>query len=164
MGSRAHGAGLLFFALPETIPIPLPGVSAFLAVPIVLIAAHLVAFGEGPGLPRRVLQQTLPTSVLRKVADWIGPVLDWMERLSRARLSIVVERERSLGLLCVALGLVLGAPVPFGNLAPAAGIALIAFGMMQRDGALVLAGVVLAVALGAGIYFAADAIASRIGG
>ncbi|MBL8689487.1 MAG: exopolysaccharide biosynthesis protein [Rhodospirillaceae bacterium] len=53
MGSRAHGAGLLFFALPETIPIPLPGVSAFLAVPIVLIAAHLIAFGEGPGLPKR---------------------------------------------------------------------------------------------------------------
>lgn len=158
MGSRAHGAGLLFFALPETIPIPLPGVSALLAVPIVLIAAHLIAFGEGPGLPERVLRQTLPASAVRKVSDWIGPVLAWIERLSRPRLSIIVQSERSLGVLCLALGLVLGAPIPFGNLAPATGIVLIAFGMLQRDGVLIVLGVVLAFVLGAGLYFAADAL------
>jgi hypothetical protein len=49
MGSRARGAGLLLFALPETILISLPGVSVLLAIPFVLIATHLIAFGEGGG-------------------------------------------------------------------------------------------------------------------
>lgn len=163
-GTRAHGLGLLFFALPETIPIPFPGVSAFLAVPIVLIAAHLIAFGEGPRLPKRVREQTMPTSAIRKVVKYVAPVLEWLEHLSRPRLTMVVQRERSLGVVCLILGIILGAPIPFGNLAPAVGIALIAFGMLQRDGVVVLIGLVVAIALGAGLYFAADALTSLIGG
>lgn len=163
-GSRAHGLGLVLFALPETIPLPVPSVSVFLAVPIMLIAAHLIAFGEGPGLPQVVLRQTIPTSVIKKVSAYLGPVLAWLEHLTRSRLRIVVKRERALGVVCLALGLVLGAPIPFGNLIPATAIVLIAFGMVQRDGVLILIGIALALTLGVGLYFAADKIVAMVGG
>jgi hypothetical protein len=129
--SRAHGFGLLLFALPETIPLPVPSASIFLAIPIVLIAAHLAAFGEGPGLPQRLLRQTIPVSVIQKVSKYVGPVLE---------------------------------KIPLGNLGPAMGIAVIALGMMQRDGVLILIGVGLALFLGVGLYFAADALAGMFGG
>jgi hypothetical protein len=136
----------------------------FLAVPIVLIASHLIAFGEGPGLPKRALEQTMPTTVIQKVAKFAGPVLDWTERLSRPRLAAIADRERLVGILCLLLGIVLAAPIPFGNFAPALGIVVIAFGMLQRDGVIILIGVGLALALGVGLYFLADAVGEMVTG
>jgi hypothetical protein len=162
--SRAHGFGLLLFALPETIPLPVPSASIFLAIPIVLIAAHLAAFGEGPGLPQRLLRQTIPVSVIQKVSKYVGPVLEKIEHVSHPRLHAIAARERLLGVVCLLLGIILLAPIPLGNLAPAIGIAVIALGMMQRDGVLILIGLGLALALGVGLYFAADALAGMFGG
>lgn len=162
--SRTHGFGLLLFALPETIPVPIPSTSAILAIPIVLIAAHLIVFGEGPGLPRRVLHQTIPVSVIQRVAKIAGPVLEKIEHVSRSRLHAIAARERLLGLVCLLLGIVLLAPIPLGNLAPAVGIAVIALGMMQRDGVIILIGLGFALALGAGLYFAAESLAAMFGG
>lgn len=156
--SRAHGFGILLFALPETIPVPLPSASIVLAIPVILIAAHLAAFGEGPGLPKRLLRQTIPVSLIRKVSTYVGPVFEKMEHLSRPRLLVITKRERLLGVLCLLLGIVLAAPIPFGNLAPAIGIAVIAFGMLQHDGVLILIGIALALALGVVFYLAAEAV------
>lgn len=163
-GARAHGFGLLLFALPETIPVPLPGVSAIVAIPLILIAAHLIAFGEGSGLPQRALTQTIPTSVIQKVAKLTAPVLQWTESWSHPRLKTVARRHRLIGVVCLLLGLVLLAPIPFGNFVPALGIVVIAFGMLQRDGVVILIGLCFALALGIGLYFAAESLAAMIGG
>jgi len=156
--SRAHGLGILLFALPETIPAPVPGTSAILAIPVILIAAHLVAFGEGPGLPKRVLSQTMPISVIRKVAHYVCPIFRWIERFSCPRLAAIATRERLLGGICLVLGPILAAPIPFGNLAPAVGIVIIAFGMIQRDGVMVLIGIAVALILALILYLAAEAV------
>jgi hypothetical protein len=152
----------LLFSLPETIPFPLPGVSAVIAVPIILVAAHLIAYGEGPRLPQRVLRQTIPVSVIQKVAKYVGPALAWVERLCEPRLKAIAGHERLLGVVCLILGILLAAPIPFGNLAPAVGIAVIALGMLQRDGVLVLIGLGLVVVLSIVLYFAADALAEML--
>ncbi len=163
-GARAHGFGLLLFALPETIPVPLPGVSAVIAVPLILIAAHLIAFGEGAGLPKRVLTQTIPTSVIQKVTKFTAPVLRWIESWSHPRLKAVAHRHRLIGVVCLLLGIVLLAPIPFGNFVPALGVVVIAFGMLQRDGVVILIGLGFALASGVGLYFAAESLAGMIGG
>lgn len=157
-GARAHGVGLLLFALPETIPIPLPGVSAVIGVPLILIAAHLIAFGEGRGLPQRLLRQTVPTTMVQKVSKVTGPVLEWIESWSHPRLKAVAGLHRLLGVVCLLLGIVLLAPIPFGNFVPAVGIVVIAFGMLQRDGVAILIGLGLTLAVGVGLWFAAGAI------
>ncbi len=163
-GARAHGFGLLLFALPETIPVPLPGVSAIIAVPLILIAAHQIAFGEGAGLPQRVLKQTIPTSVIQKVTKLTAPVLQWTESWSHPRLKPVAHRHRLIGVVCLLLGIVLLAPIPFGNFVPALGIVVIAFGMLQQDGVVILIGLSFALALGIGLYLAAESLAAMIGG
>jgi hypothetical protein len=158
-GTRAHAFGLLLFSLPETIPLPLPGVSAVIAVPIILISAHLIAYGEGPRLPQRVLRQNIPTGAIQKVSKYVSPTLERIERLCQPRLKAIASRERLLAVICLILGLILAAPIPFGNFAPAVGVAAIALGMLQRDGVLVLIGLGLVVVLSVGLYFAADALA-----
>jgi len=141
-GSRVHGLALLVFALPEVPPLPLPSASTLLAIPLIVIAAHLALFGEGSLLPARVQTATMPRSVLATAARYLGPVLRWIERASRPRWLWIARRERLIGLICLYLSIVLILPIPLLNSPPAACIAAIAIGMIQRDGVFIVAGFV----------------------
>jgi hypothetical protein len=141
-GSRVHGLALLVFALPEVPPLPLPSASTILAIPLIIIAAHLALFGEGSLLPTRVQAVTMPRSVLATAARYLGPALGWIERASRPRWLWIARRERLIGLICLYLSIVLILPIPLLNSPPAACIAAIAIGMIQRDGVFIVAGFV----------------------
>jgi hypothetical protein len=57
--------------------------------------------------------------------------------------------ERLIGLACLLLSMVLVLPIWLGNMAPAAAIAVLSLGLVQRDGLVVLIGWgVVAVAVG----------------
>ena len=64
----------------------------------------------------------------------LGPLLDWVEKVSRPRWSELARRERLAGAACLYLAVVLLLPLPFVNLVPAVCLALIALGVVQRDG------------------------------
>jgi hypothetical protein len=138
MGLRTHGIILILFALPDAVPLPLPSLSLVLGVPLVIVAAHLVVFGEGSGLPERVLSASIRTSALRVLSRLGGPVLRALEYLTRPRLPAVLTWERSIGLVCLYLSVLLLAPLPFVNFAPGVCLVGLALGMVQRDGLLVL--------------------------
>ena len=146
MGSRAHGIALILFALPDTLPLPIPSFSAFLGFPMVLVAAHLVLAGEDSGLPERVLAAKIPTRMLRVLARYLAPVLEFLELVTRPRLTAILRYDRWFGLVCLYLSVVLLLPIPLVNFAPALCLVGLALGMVQRDGLLVilsLAGTVL---------------------
>ena len=145
-GSRAHGLGLLLFALPETIPLPVPSLSTVLAIPLILIAGHLILFGEGQGIPKKIRDRCIPASVADKLAKYVAPVFEKLEHLSHHRWEPLADRERLLGAACLILAVILLLPIPFGNLPPAVCLAAIAFGMMQRDGVIVAVGLLGALA------------------
>jgi hypothetical protein len=142
MRTRAHGIGLILFAVPDAIPLPIPSLSAVLGVPLVLIAAHLVIFGEGSRLPRRVRAAKIPISVIRPMASWGVPLLRRLEFLARPRWHGLLRYERWIGLVCLYLATVLLLPIPFFNFLPALCLVAIALGMVQRDGMLVAVGLV----------------------
>ena len=68
------------------------------------------------------------------------PLLTRAERLSQDRWIGLARQERLLGLVCLYLSLLLLAPLPFFNMPPAICLVLIAWGMIQRDGVFVAAG------------------------
>ena len=53
---------------------------------------------------------------------------------------------RLTGALCVVLALILLLPIPFGNMPTALAISMLALGMLQRDGAWIVAGIATALA------------------
>jgi hypothetical protein len=163
MGSRAHGIALILFALPDTLPLPFPSLSAVLGVPLVLVAAHLVLAGEDSGLPERVLAAKIPTRMLHIVARYLAPVLEFLELITRPRLTKILRYERWLGVVCLFLAILLLLPLPFVNFAPALCLVGLALGMVQRDGLLValsLAGTaLLTLSLGVAARWLADVIA-----
>ena len=142
VGPREHAAALLLLSLPEALPLPLPSASLILGLPLVLISAHLALFGEAGALPRRVGEQSVPPRLLAALRAHAARRLAWSERLSRSRWQGLAQQERLLGLVCLALSVLLLLPLPFFNVPPALCLVLLAWGMVQRDGVMVAAGLV----------------------
>lgn len=146
-GSRVHGLALLVFVLPEVPPLPLPSASTVLAVPLIVISAHLALFGEGSLLPARLQPASVPRPVFVAAARYLAPMFRWIERASRPRWLWLARQERMLGLVCLCLSIILILPIPLLNSPPAWCLAAIALGMIQRDGVFIALGIAGAVAV-----------------
>jgi hypothetical protein len=152
---RAHALALLLLVLPETIPFPVPSISTVIGIPLVLIAGHLVLRGESTSLPPRVGAVKVRTSLVRTVNRWVGPMLIWIEGLSRPRWRNIAERTRLVGLLCLYLAIVLALPLPFVNLAPALCLAVVSLGLIRHDGIYIVLGLAGTIVLTAALVFSA---------
>ena len=143
-----HGRGfillMLLLSLPFCTPIPLPGLSTPLGCIILLIAIRL-ALGQKPWLPARFLDLRLPPATFRRVFAFTRRLVLGFERLLRPRLPWVsagprLQQLHAVPIIVCALYLLLPLPVPFSNVIPAWAIILLAAGLLERDGAFILAG------------------------
>ncbi len=144
-GGRALGALLFVFGVACILPLP-PGATTILGAPLLLLAPQLVIGARAPWLPRALRGRAIAIDDLRK---GLPRAIHWLRRLeavSRPRLTMMfgVVGDRSIGVVCTLLALVLILPIPLGNMLPAAAVALLSLSLVQRDGLLALAGYVLA--------------------
>lgn len=160
--SRAFGAVLLVCGLLNCLPLP-PGSSTILSLPILLLAPQIAWGADVPWLPHGVAARPLKRDSLRGLFRKLTPVVRKLEVVTRPRLQILFGPvgERLIGVVCALLALVLVLPIPLGNLAPGATVAVLAMALLQRDGLLVLLGYLMAgisiglLALSAGVVTAA---------
>ena len=143
-----HGRGyvllVMLLALPFCTPVPLPGLSTPFGLIITIIGARL-AFGAKPWLPARLLDTRLPPAIFAKVFAFTRKIILGFERLLRPRMLWVTSTPRreqlhGVPIVICALMLLLPLPVPFSNVIPAWGIILISGGLLERDGAFIVAG------------------------
>ena len=139
--SRAFGAMLLVFGLLNCLPLP-PGSSTILSLPILLLAPQIAWGSDIPWLPRKLVDHPLKRDDLRGLFRRLTPIVRRMELVTRPRLRILFAPigERLIGVVCTLLALVLVLPIPLGNLAPGATVAVLALALLQRDGLLALLG------------------------
>jgi hypothetical protein len=147
-----HGRGyvllVMLLALPFCTPIPLPGLSTPFGLIITIIGVRL-ALGAKPWLPARLLDTRLPPEIFARVFAFTRKIILGFERLLRPRLLWVTSTSglaqlHAVPIVICALMLLLPLPIPFSNVVPAWGIMLIAGGLLERDGAFILAGYVSA--------------------
>ena len=143
--SRAFGAMLLVFGLLNCLPLP-PGSSTILSLPILLLAPQIAWGSDIPWLPRKLVEHPLKRDDLRGLFRRLTPIVRRMELVTRPRLRILFGPvgERLIGVVCTLLALVLVLPIPLGNLAPGATVAVLALALLQRDGLLALLGYLMA--------------------
>ena len=148
LSDRAFGALMVVFAAPNLIPLPIPGVSALTGLPLLYLSAQLALGWRRPWLPSWIVRRSLAGADFARAFAWCEPHLAKAERLLRPRLAPLTAplAERLIGGLCVLLSLVLFLPIPLGNLLPAIAICLFSFGLLEKDGLPVLAGLGVAVA------------------
>ena len=144
MRGRAFGLLLLLLALPCALPFVylLPQI---VALPMLLIAGQMAFGRRAPWLPASVSERSLSVSALEKVVARAGPWLRIVERVSRPRLVALSGQtgSRFIGTLLLVPTASILVPLPLTNTVPGVGVAISAFGLIERDGLLILAGLAL---------------------
>lgn len=147
----------IVLALPFSAPVSLPGLSTPLGSVIALISLRLV-LGQRPWLPEKLQDMRLPPGFFVRVFKVTARLLQFLERFLRPRATAFVEvrflRNLHAGVMLVAACvLLLPLPIPLTNTFPAWVIILIAAGLLERDGAFVVAGYGMFAAGGAFFFF-----------
>ena len=140
----AFGAGLFLLALPCCIPF-LYGVPQVVALPMMALAVQMALGHEQPWLPDALGDRKINRDGLSSMAKGGRKWLGWIENFSKPRLTQITgpRSERIVGaLLCVFCASIL-VPLPMTNTVPGFGVALAAFGLINRDGLLVVIGSLL---------------------
>ena len=142
-GERGFGAVILMLALMALFPWP-PGGKAVFSVPIILIAAEMALQREKVWLPRWMLKLSVNRESYRTTTAKVLPRLRRIERLTRPRWPVLTGEAADvvIGVICILLALMMALPVPFGDALPGLTLALFGLGIIQRDGAFMLAGLV----------------------
>jgi len=164
-GERGFGAMLLFLGLISIVIGAVPGTTTVLGFPILLISIQLVIRRDQLWMPRWVLKSSIDRQGYRTSITRVLKPLRMVERLARPRLSIMTSEasEVLIGLICTVLCLILMLPIPGGNLVPSLIIAAFGFGLMQRDGAVILTAWLGTAGFAAFIWLAWEVVSRVIG-
>ncbi len=145
---RAFGFTMLIFALPCCLPMP-PGIPTVCGIALVVIALNLMAARQRIWLPRVIAEKTVARADLQRIVARALPLMQRLERVCRPRFTIVTDTAGKvlIGLVVFVLGFIMILPIPFvGNMPPGFAASVIAIGMTERDGLIVLIGLVVSIA------------------
>ncbi len=158
LGARAFGLAILIFSLPNSLPIPSPpGFSAIMGFPIVIFGFQMFLGRKSLWLPPRIRRYRFSRAKLAYFLTKALPYIRKVEKLLHPRLAFMGTKggEHVAGVVVLALAIVLSLPIPLGNFLPGLAISVIALGMLERDGLIMIAGMVggtLAMAVILGFY------------
>jgi hypothetical protein len=140
---RAWGGLLLTFALINILPLP-PGTTVVTGIPLIILTAQMALGRATPWFPRRFDQRGVAKGDIATVVTKMLPWERRIERVFKPRLIALTKHRgaRVIGAVSLLLSLILWLPIPLGNHAPAATMALFALGLIYRDGVLVILGAV----------------------
>lgn len=142
MDKASFGFTMLLLSLPAMIPIPGPfGLIFGSALAIVTLQ---FAFGvQSLWLPAFLRSRRISARAFELLNHHASPMVGKIERLVRPGRMKTLTGSRLryiLALPVFALAVAVALPIPFGNLAPVTAICVIAVGLIERDGLVVMLG------------------------
>jgi hypothetical protein len=149
LGERGFGLLLMLFAIPNLLPFPgVPGVSFVTGMAILFISVQLILAKDEPAFPEWVSAKSFSRAQLSKFIVKTNPLLRWLEKPIRPRLSplVVGAGERMIGVVGVIHALTLALPIPMGNLPQAVALILLALALIELDGLMAILGYIASIA------------------
>ena len=145
--SRAFGLPLAVLSTGEIVPVPVPGFTWVISVPMAAIGAQMVVDRERLWLPSSLLNRRVSARLVKRIARAMLPTVRRLDRISGPRASIVTGSagRRLAGLCVLLLSLLIALPIPGTNTVLALTVFVIALGLIRGDGLLIAAGMVLTV-------------------
>lgn len=145
-GERTFGFLFVVLALPSALPIPAAGYSVPFGIVMLLLAVQLIVGAKTPWLPSRIMHRPI---AIKRVQGFVKSGIPWMqkiERVSKPRLTPVCTSRVGqvfIGLAIALMSISMMIPIPGTNTLPAMGIFVTGFGLLDDDGAISLAGMLL---------------------
>jgi hypothetical protein len=146
LGKRSFGPTLLICALPEALPLPVVGVSAFIGMPLVLVSIQLMLGYSAPRFPKWLANRSIKRKDFEKGVNVTLRYLARFEKVIRPRWRFMTTpiAERCLSILFFLLACVIVLPIPFGNFLPAIALVIISLGLIEGDGLIIVVGIIAA--------------------
>ncbi len=144
LDERAFGALLFILAIPCCVPF-LYGVPQIVSLPMTAIAIQMVMGRHEPWLPEKFARRMVNRQGLERISKGGRKYFGWAETIARPRLTFLSSpaAERIVGVLLVLFCCSILVPLPATNTVPGFAVALIAFGLMARDGLMMIVGIVV---------------------
>jgi hypothetical protein len=99
-----------------------------------------------PWLPGFISKRQISNSILTKLVHGTTKVLSKVEKLFHPRMDFMLHKAfhvlTGLSLITAAIALALPIPIPWNNGPPAICIVILALGLLERDGLMILIGIV----------------------
>ncbi len=144
LDERAFGFLLLLLALPCCLPFVylLPQI---VALPMLALAAQMAAGRRHPWLPRKFHERPFSVPAFQKVVTRSARYVGWIERFATPRLRPVTSHmaTRFVGALLLIPTASILVPLPSTNTIPGIGVAIVSLGLIERDGVLVILGLLV---------------------
>lgn len=141
---RSFGWAIMVFSLITLLPLP-PGSSLITALPVLVTTAQFALGYRRLHLPRRLERQRIDSRKFRRSIIRVRPVARRLEGILRPRLTSLYTRgnEQLLGVALFLTAFALFLPVPFSGWFPAIALFVSGVGLVERDGVVSLAGLIL---------------------
>ena len=144
LDERAFGFLLLLLALPCCLPFIylLPQI---VALPMLALAAQMAAGRQHPWFPQKFHERRFSVPAFQKVLTRSARYVGWIERLATPRLRPVTSHlaMRLVGALLLIPTASILVPLPSTNTIPGIGVAITSLGLIERDGVLVILGLLI---------------------
>lgn len=155
VGGMAFGICMLIFALPNIVPIPLPGLSTLTAIPMLYFSIQLMMGRRVVWLPKAIARRELKGDNVRRMVEYAIPFVARCERYFRPRMHGFASKRARIfsGAVITLLAVLIALPVPLGNWVPALAICILCLAIIEYDGVLMLIGWFMSVVALVYLYF-----------
>lgn len=138
---RSFGGLLFFLAILSLIP----GISMFAGAVMLFLSVQLCYGAKAPKVPRFIGEYGIRTQHLVATLNRTATQIERIESYIRPRWIWFTQAPilLLLGLVIFCLSILIMIPLPFTNLLPAFAILLMALGLLERDGVLIVVGLLL---------------------
>jgi len=144
MQAIGFGLAMMIFAFGIIIPLP-PPFPSIIAMPLIIFSLQMIAGYTAPKLPKRFEKITVKRSVVAMLVQKSAPYIRKVEHILRPRLAFVTtpRAERVIGIFTLIFSSFIVFPMPLSNFIPGLGILIISFGLLGKDGLVVICGIIV---------------------
>lgn len=146
MDSVGFGLVIMIFAFGLIIPLP-PPFPSIISLPLLVFSVQMVMGYASPKLPKRFAKLSVKRSVLAMLTKKSSPYIHKVERILRPRLLFMTSAnaERVIGVFILIFSTFVTVPLPLSNFIPGLGVLIISFGLLGKDGLVVLLGILVGI-------------------
>jgi hypothetical protein len=147
VGESGTAILVFIFALPNSIPNPIPGFSAITGIPLLYLAYRLMSGKEYTRLPKFLHEKEFNKEFYVGILKICIKALNFVEKFVKPRKSekYTDAYDKFSGAVIFFLSCILCFPILFGNALPGLAIAVLALSVLEKDMAFFIIGNILAV-------------------
>ena len=146
MNTGGFGLVLMFFSLPILIPLP-PPLPSLISMPLVIFAIQMMAGIKAPKLPKMISKKTIQRTILAHIIEKSAVYFSKAEAISKPRLIFLSSGifEKIIGFFFLIFSISILIPLPLTNFLPGMGILIASFGLIGKDGVIIIIGLLVGI-------------------